>query len=224
MNKGKNDILIDSLCISAAGRTEEIKGAIRSRGGKGGRGWNDWASHAQVKAKGLLDGVLEIKINFKVTSQGENPVQPSTVEPLVLKNAFDNIQAASFALFVEGEEIKVHRFVIANASEYFKNCIQDNKNTSYITFDCCSAEVARVFVKFIYTNKVGTKRSETLKSLLKLADRYLVTDLKSSVEKLMIKKLVRENMVDFFIAGILCDMRFINSLINTLFRTQVQCC
>jgi len=103
-----------------------------------------------------------------------------------------------FSLTCQGEVIKAHSFILSTGSEFFKaglsTTIEDNSKTMEVKG--FSFEVLSTAVDFMYGIEIPDtfNNGDDLKSLLHLADQYLMENLKNAVSFLIGKGLNMENI------------------------------
>ncbi|KMQ81986.1 rcc1 and btb domain-containing protein 1, partial [Lasius niger] len=88
---------------------------------------------------------------------------------------------SNFTLQVEGQPIHVHKAILKNRSQYFKNKFEhhwkNDQNVLYTIPDKFSYIVYKAFMKYLYTGTVDLPLEQVLE-LMKLADEYCETNLK----------------------------------------------
>jgi len=102
-----------------------------------------------------------------------------------------NRDEADVTLNCQGEVVKAHSFILGIRSEYFKTALNTSvgNNNKVLKVDECSPHVLATAVDFIYGIGIpGDFGSEDAKSLLAMADLYLMEDLKNAVGCLIATK------------------------------------
>merc|ERR550519_353691 len=102
-----------------------------------------------------------------------------------------NRDEADVTLNCQGEVVKAHSFILGTRSEYFKTALNTSvgNNNKVLKVDECSPHVLATAVDFIYGIGIpGDFGSEDAKSLLAMADLYLMEDLKNAVGSLIATK------------------------------------
>ena len=120
-------------------------------------------------------------------------------------DVFDNIlKDEDFKDFtvesVEGTKFPCHRVILGAQSSVLKRMFitpMEEKNKSTLKLDY-KADVVEKFVRFFYKNDLEDGE-ENLRCYLELAEKYDIPHLKELVEKLSIKKINVENMVEMFL-------------------------
>ncbi|XP_076547621.1 RCC1 and BTB domain-containing protein 1-like isoform X2 [Osmia lignaria lignaria] len=118
-----------------------------------------------------------------------------------LDEAFDDQVTSDFIIKVQGRHIHVHKAILKIRCQYFRTMFQDNwaENTkSDVSIDKFSYEVYRLFLKYLYTDKIDAVSDSELVELLELADMYLVSHLKEHCIQMLMKKITLKNIACFY--------------------------
>ncbi|XP_029053395.2 RCC1 and BTB domain-containing protein 1-like [Osmia bicornis bicornis] len=118
-----------------------------------------------------------------------------------LDEAFDDQVTSDFIIKVQGRSIYVHKAILKIRCQYFRTMFQDNwaENTkSDMSIDKFSYEVYKLFLKYLYTEKINAVSDSELVELLELADMYLVSHLKEHCIQMLMKKVTLENIAFFY--------------------------
>jgi len=147
---------------------------------------------------------------IKVECGGCQPTRGQLVEDRsVLANQFYQLYKqdilTDYTLTCAGEQLKVHRAVLAARSEYWKalltsGMVEAVKDSSEVL--AVSLPTLRLFLEFVYTGKVAEKlEPRQMELLLEAADFYGVYSLKEQCEEGLIASLEPSNLMDRLVLG-----------------------
>lgn len=110
----------------------------------------------------------------------------------------NNRDDADVTLNCNEEAIMAHSLILKNRSEYFKTALNTSVGTNKMVLKVeeCSSHVLATLVDFIYG--IGIPKdfsSEDTKSLLAMADLYLMEDLKGAVGSLIASKHINKDSI-----------------------------
>lgn len=161
----------------------------------------------------LPDDKLTVVCKIKIFDDDINLIKKNSSELDKLYNNQDDFRDAT--LNVCGEEIKVHKTILASKSPYFYSMFSHNTkeaNENLVKIDDFSFDVIKIVVQFIYTGKIENLTMEKhFKELVAAADQYCINDLTLFCCHYMQKNLSIETAIEFLI---LCDKHSINGLLD----------
>ena len=103
---------------------------------------------------------------------------------------------------VDGAKFPCHRVVLAAQSSVLRRMFLsplEESQASRLQLEY-KADLVKKFLQFFYKAEIEEDEEEgNLRRLLELAEKYDITHLKVEVERLAIRKLTVENMVDLFL-------------------------
>ena len=154
-----------------------------------------------VTAKLETDGDEVVKIFGR---QSDAASAPKKRKFNVWENVHDKMVRADFTLVFEGEEVPCHKHILAAASPVLEAMVE-NKHREAVDSKAdinLSAEVGRVFVRFIYTGEVEEDiMKEHASAFLELGEMYDLQELKDMAEMELLSQLEKENMVEMISIG-----------------------
>ena len=213
-NNGDDDINVKCQLITDVEKREfgyDVPLTAKG-GGNPGRGYSKFLSHAAcaeaykdkdfvVTAKLETDGDEVVKIFGR---QSDAASAPKKRKFNVWENVHDKMVRADFTLVFEGEEVPCHKHVLAAASPVLEAMVE-NKHREAVDSKAdinLSAEVGRVFVRFIYTGEVQEDiMKEHASAFLELGEMYDLQELKDMAEMELLSQLEKENMVEMISIG-----------------------
>jgi len=151
-----------------------------------------------------FSGSLETVWKIKVESGGVRPPLGYIVEERgELANhfwsLFQNSLLTDYTIVCGGEEIKVHKAVLAARSDYWRALLASGwvESESSSTERAITKETLYILLEFIYTGRVQEKMEpRQMESLLEAANFYGVDSLKEQCEEGLILSLGPTNLVD----------------------------
>jgi len=151
-----------------------------------------------------FSGSLETVWKIKVESGGVRPPLGYIVEERgELANhfwsLFQNSLLTDYTIVCGGEEIKVHKAVLAARSDYWRALLASGwvESESSSTEKAITKETLYILLEFIYTGRVQEKMEpRQMESLLEAANFYGVESLKEQCEEGLILSLGPTNLVD----------------------------
>jgi len=102
---------------------------------------------------------------------------------------------ADVTLQVRDQKFQAHRIILAARSDYFKTMFSVNmkeKESGLVNLEDCCPNMFRAFVKLIY----GGSRIKHPVELFRLADRFLVNDIKDKCSDMIVQQLSKVNVLD----------------------------
>jgi len=109
-------------------------------------------------------------------------------------------ETGDYELRCQGRVIKAHSFILSMRSKFFETAMNTavGNNNKAMEVEEFSYEVLSAAVDFMYGIEIPEEfnKEEDLKSLLHMADLYLMQDLKDAAEFLISKTLNKENICD----------------------------
>ncbi|KMQ90699.1 rcc1 and btb domain-containing protein 1 [Lasius niger] len=118
---------------------------------------------------------------------------------------------SDFTVQVEGQPIHVHKAILKNRCQYFKNKFEhdwtdNDQNVPYTVPDKFSYIVYKAFLKYLYTGTVDLP-SEKVLELMKLADEYCETNLKRECGRIIKQAITVSNVAFFYNKAIECNAK-----------------
>ncbi len=173
------------------------------------RGWKKFISHETIKSGSLLhDGGLLIRcvieVESRVNSGADSSSQLATVESCGSQNFMDKMCYTDFAIKVEEQTYKCHKFMLAQKSNVFDAMFSHgNFNESQeneVKIEDLPAETVLEMLRFMYTGKVRCLK-KVAQSLFAAADKYNIRDLKEVCEKSMTDSMSVDNVCSLLLLG-----------------------
>ncbi|KMQ82992.1 rcc1 and btb domain-containing protein 1, partial [Lasius niger] len=118
---------------------------------------------------------------------------------------------SNFTVQAEGQSIHVHKAILKNCCQYFKNkfehdWIDNDQNILYTVPDKFSYIVYKAFLKYLYTGTVDLPSEKAL-DLMQLADEYYETNLKRECDQIIRKAITASNVAFFYNKAIECNAK-----------------
>ncbi|XP_018376623.1 PREDICTED: RCC1 and BTB domain-containing protein 1-like [Trachymyrmex cornetzi] len=134
--------------------------------------------------------------NFMVAQSPISSIHTHTDEESMilsdLEAAFDDSSTSDLTIKVGKKSIYVHKNILKSRSSYFANMFQfsglENKR-SVIKYDDYSYIVHRAFFKYLYTGTIDLLSLENELELLKLSNKYCVSNLEKDCIRIIKKKI-----------------------------------
>ncbi|KAF2068655.1 hypothetical protein CYY_010019 [Polysphondylium violaceum] len=130
-----------------------------------------------------------IKYNLNVSSKGKDIAAASPFATL-----FNNPLLSDIKFNVQGTVTYAHKCILAARNERFRAMITNEWEESRkeeIEIHDCTPEIFSIMIKYLYTNTLHFEHSINILELLRIADLYLVTDLKEQCSKIISKYLAK---------------------------------
>lgn len=155
-----------------------------------------------VNQKGfLIEGYLMIEFNIQICSTNNYDPTHKSKKLNSFGELFESEKFSDIKFIVENKEFKLHKCILSARSRVFSAMFEHNMRESkenVVKIDGISYDVMKELFRFIYSEKV--ENLETLASdLLVAANKYELEDLKSLCEKVLIKNLSTNNVIDLYV-------------------------
>jgi len=170
---------------------------------------NTFISHEAIKEHYKeKDFVVTVNVEMegdvvKIVREGKTRKRKAMSQDIT-EIAYRKMSWTDFTLEFEGEELTVHRVILAGASPVLAAMLENQhrearEGRAVIQLP---ASVGRAFVRYIYLEELeeGILKEEVV-AFLELGEKYQMVRLKELAEKKMLQLLAKENMVKFLIAG-----------------------
>ena len=111
-------------------------------------------------------------------------------------------QHSDVVFCVQGIEFPAHRAILSARSPVLKAMLQHDmkeKLTNRVDVPDVEPELFKTFLLFIYTGRIQGDLQQLAEQLVPVADKYQVRDLKNNCEKVLIRNLTVENVVDLLL-------------------------
>eukprot|EP00092_Neocalanus_flemingeri_P089578 GFUD01113352.1.p1 GENE.GFUD01113352.1~~GFUD01113352.1.p1 ORF type:complete len:337 (-),score=83.23 GFUD01113352.1:172-1182(-) len=178
-------------------------------------GFDKFASHQKCQEELLQNGNLEVKVDIEVLGEedetlfcgkGKNfGLKPDT--NVYMKLFEEKILTDYNVVCNNGMSFPCHKAFLAARSPVVRAMIESEMKEAKeatVRLENFSAIVVENLVKYLYTGQVDEEvLKENAVNFLKLGDQYDIAELKGMVEQVMIANLDKENMVSYFLAGVL---------------------
>lgn len=171
---------------------------------------NNWAF--QLSSEQLEEGsswlksdVLEFRLELKLFSLNyQIATIPRSLDPpedlaINLGHLLDTQEFSDFTINTADEPLKVHKTILAMRSPVFKAMLKNDRfeenKTNEINMDTVNSATMRIFLRYIYTDKLefGEGAGTDLKlTLFQLADQYQIPRLKALSELELVKSITTE--------------------------------
>ena len=125
--------------------------------------------------------------------------------------AFEDLDHADFNLEVDGTLIPCHKFILGARSDVFKAMFQhknvkENLEGKVTLHPGTDVNVAKMFLKFIYTDALEDTSFAVVSQLLPLAEKYNVKKLSTLCGQNMLSKMAIENVSEIAVLGSLYNV------------------
>lgn len=104
-------------------------------------------------------------------------------------------------LFPNNEIVHAHRIVLSVGSPTFKKMFEGNfveKDKRQITLHEVDSKSFKLVLQYLYTGSVNIPSDNSAMEILKLANRFLLDNLRLFVESLLLQRLELENAFQYF--------------------------
>jgi len=111
-------------------------------------------------------------------------------------------QHSDVVFCVQGIEFPAHRAILSARSPVLKAMLQHDmkeKLTNRVDVPDVEPELFKTFLLFIYTGRIQGDLQQVAEQLVPVADKYQVRDLKNNCEKVLIRNLTVDNVVDLLL-------------------------
>lgn len=173
----------------------------------------------------LIDGNLLVM--FKVTHASgivDRPEAKKEKKSLDLTELFDSGRFSDVKFVVENKEFLLHKCILATQSRVFSAMFEHNmreNRENVVKIDDFCYDVMKELFRFIYTQKV--ENLEILASdLLAASNKYELDDLKNTCEKVLIRNLSIENVIDYFVLADHHQAHELRNSVNQFFLTNTK--
>lgn len=176
------------------------------------------------KTKLLTEDKLTVLIKMNIVDSKLNePPLPFLKFPEA-QQLFDNKEFTDSILNINGEELKVHKAILAVKSPVFyamfsKNLSEANENL--VKISDISLDVMTDVIKFIYTGTIENFE-DRISEILIAADKYCIEDLKIFCCRYLQQKLNFENAVETLILTTTYNLTYLHSSVETFIKNNLR--
>merc|ERR1711962_392571 len=152
----------------------------------------------------------DLHINVKYRVKASYPTPPPAWSSLAtdLEKLFLAEESSDVAFEINGEVIPAHKVILTARVPAFENMFalgMKEANSGRIKIDDVDAAAFKQVLRFIYCGKFPEKLDETAESLLPIADKYGIDDLKDACAAALKTCICRDNIVRTLTAAHLCS-------------------
>lgn len=151
--------------------------------------------------------MLEIKVSIKyfgsasIRSKGYDPYAENNEILANVRGLYNNPNFTDFIFIVKNKEFKVHKNIVAAASQVFMKLFttdMEEKRSNECTIDHIEPEIFQKLLECIYKGKVSDDLEDYAKELYSAADYYGIERLKTLCKTEVHESLNQENAFDTF--------------------------
>ena len=127
----------------------------------------------------------------------------------------NNPEYSDIILEIKGRRLYAHKSILFARCEYFRNMFSEymlEKNTDVLPIQFFEYDVFILFLEFIYTSDISSKKSEDFTKLYELADAYAFESLKRYCEEILGLSIETETVIDLLILAYKCNSQVLENL------------
>lgn len=131
------------------------------------------------------------------------------------KFLLNNPEYSDIILEIKGRRLYAHKSILFARCEYFRNMFSEymlEKNTDVLPIQFFEYDVFILFLEFIYTSDISSKKSEDFTKLYELADAYAFESLKRYCEEILGLSIETETVIDLLILAYKCNSQVLENL------------
>uniref|UniRef100_A0AC34RED8 BTB domain-containing protein n=1 Tax=Panagrolaimus sp. JU765 TaxID=591449 RepID=A0AC34RED8_9BILA len=136
------------------------------------RGYSKFGKKSELVVDGVM--IVDAKLNIKFIFENVEFFDDELTHSVALLN---DEKFKDFTIYVDDDEIKVHKSILAVASPVFAAMFESHTKEGRVDIDDFDFETVKVAVDVMYTRKIPEELSlKTLLNLYKFADKYDLID------------------------------------------------